>query len=208
MAHEIPPQFRAVLNPRESPAHRAERVKALHAELSTPQGLRHAAFWLPSSWPHLLQLLSDAHPEVRMAAAHLLGHFGAVLAGRREPSLEGRLSPSALIDWALAMLSPSSLLPAAQRMTADAKESALMALHACIAAMPPADVAPFAQPLLRLTTALLEATTTPPRVLGPLLRLLLAVLPVVPLAVLGQGFGDLADLLCGWALEPLVASDD
>ncbi|GIL75399.1 hypothetical protein Vretifemale_5200, partial [Volvox reticuliferus] len=103
---------------------------------------------------------------------------------------------------------PTSTLPAAQRMTADAKESALATLHLCVAAMSPPEVGPFAQPLLRLTMALLEATTTPPCLLGPLLRLLLAVLPAVPLAALGQGFGDLVDLLCGWALEPLVATED
>jgi hypothetical protein len=88
------------------------------------------------------------------------------------------------------------------------QEASLTALYICVAAMPPPDVAPFAEPLLRLTTALLEATTTPPRLLGPVLRLLLAALPAVSLATLGQGFGDLADLLCGWALEPLVAPED
>ncbi|GLC49196.1 hypothetical protein PLESTB_000192700 [Pleodorina starrii] len=208
MAHEIPPQYRAVLNTRELPAHRAERLWALHAELSAPQGLFLASAWLPPAWPHLLQLLAEPHPEVRAAAVQLLGSLGAALAARRDPRLAGRMPPSALLDWGLALLSPASTLPAAQRMTTDAKEAALSALHVCVTAMPPPDVAPFAQPLLRLTTALLEATTTPPRLLGPLLRLLLAALPAVPLAALGQGFGDLADLLCGWALEPLVASQD
>ncbi|GLI61976.1 hypothetical protein VaNZ11_004542, partial [Volvox africanus] len=208
MAHEIPPQFRAALNSREPANLRAERLWALLGELTTPQGLLHAVLWLPPAWPHLLQLLSDPHPEVRAAAVQLLGHLGAVLAGRREPSLVGRMPSSALLDWGLTLLSPTSTLPAAQRMTADAKESALAALHLCAAAMSPPEVAPFAQPLLRLTMALLEATTTPPRLLGPLLRLLLTVLPAVPLAALGQGFGDLVDLLCGWALEPLVATED
>lgn len=88
------------------------------------------------------------------------------------------------------------------------QEAALTALYVCVAAMPPSDVAPFAQPLLHLTMGLLEATTTPPRLLGPLLRLLLAAMPAIPLAALGQSFGDLVDLLCGWALEPLVAHND
>lgn len=43
--------------------------------------LAHAAPWLPAAWPHLLQLLNDAHPDVRAAAAPLVGHLGAVLAG-------------------------------------------------------------------------------------------------------------------------------
>ncbi|KXZ49312.1 hypothetical protein GPECTOR_22g906 [Gonium pectorale] len=208
MAHEVPVHFRTVLNPRELPAHRVERLWALHAELSTAPGLAQAAAWLPPAWPHLLQLLADPHPDVRAASVPLLGALGAVLATGQEPRLVGRLPPSALVDWGLALLSPTSTLPAAQRMTADNKEAALAALAACVACLPPAVLQPFAQPLLRLTSSLLESTSTPPRLLGPLLRLLLGVLPAMPLAALGQGFGDLVDLLCGWALEPLVAPED
>ncbi|GFR47476.1 hypothetical protein Agub_g9205, partial [Astrephomene gubernaculifera] len=124
MAHEIPLHFRAALNPRELPAVRVQRLWALHAELSTAVGLAQAAAWLPPAWPHLLQLLADPAPEVRAAAVPLLGHLGAMLAGGREPRLAGRLPPSALLDWTLALLSPAGAAantPAAQRLTPEIK---------------------------------------------------------------------------------------
>eukprot|EP00198_Chlamydomonas_reinhardtii_P004149 XP_001693485.1 phosphatidylinositol 3-kinase-related protein kinase [Chlamydomonas reinhardtii] len=298
MASEIPPHFRAALNPRELPAHRVERLWALHAELTTGPGLAHAAPWLPAAWPHLLQLLNDAHPDVRAAAAplvltpvlgpanprlvyagvhpamplphlqpgahvthmpHLLTHMAAApmqrasapppppphhprqahahahayhhaagSAGASFPApaasaaafaasspasgtfnpLSGRLPPTALLDWALAVLPPDSKVAAAQHMRPEAKASALGALGACVAAMPPPALAPYGGQLLRLCCGLLEAASTPPALLGPLLRLLLAALPGVPLSALGHALSDLADLLCGWALEPAMAAAD
>ncbi|KAG2500586.1 hypothetical protein HYH03_001354 [Edaphochlamys debaryana] len=208
MAQQIPPHFRPALNPRELPAHRVERLWALHADLTTAPGLAAAAAWLPPAWPHLLQLLSDPHHDVRSAAAPLLGHLGAALACGREPRLAGRLPPGALLDWGLAVLSPGSALPAAQRMTPEAREAALCALHACASALPSPRLEPYAQSLLRLVCGLLEAPATPPRLLGPLMRTLMAALPAAPLAALGQAFGDLADLLCGWALGGGVAEQD
>ncbi|KAG2436602.1 hypothetical protein HYH02_011539 [Chlamydomonas schloesseri] len=350
MASEIPPHFRAALNPRELPAHRVERLWALHAELTSAPGLANAAAWLPAAWPHLLQLLNDAHPDVRAAAAPLVGHLGAVLAGgggvsglapsthgahgihttapthhatattvlvpvvqvltpvalapapgpglaygaarpgvppphlthmahpthiahqthiavpiplaagggpgpgplppfppharprhahpapghshghpqqhHHHPApapaasapgapgavplnpLSGRMPPTALLDWALAVLPADSKVAAAQHLRPEAKASALGALCACVAAMPAPALAPYGGQLLRLCCGLLEAASTPPALLGPLLRLLLAALPGVPLAALGHALSDLADLLCGWALEPAMASAD
>ncbi len=74
--------------------------------------------------------------------------------------------------------------------------------------MPAPSLAPYGSQLLRLCCSLLEAASTPPSLLGPLLRLLLATLPGVPLAALGHSLSDLADLLCGWALEPAMAPAD
>ncbi|KAG2495403.1 hypothetical protein HYH03_006352 [Edaphochlamys debaryana] len=179
-----------------------------------PQGkgatvvLAAAAAWLPPAWPHLLQLLSDPHHDVRSAAAALLGHLGAALACGREPRLAGRLPPGALLDWGLAVLGHGSALPAAQRMTPEAREAALCALHACASALPSPRLEPYAQSLLRLVCGLLEAPATPLRLLGPLMRQLMAALPAAPLAALGQAFGDLVDLLCGWALGGGVAEQD
>lgn len=88
------------------------------------------------------------------------------------------------------------------------QEAALAALHGCASRLPSAALQPHAQSLHRLTVELLEQPATPPALLGPLLRLLLAALPAVPLSVVGQGFGDVADLLCGWALEQRVEPAD
>ena len=104
----------------------------LHA---TPNRLSQAAGWLPAAWPHLLQLLLDPHNDVRTAAAGLLGHVGCTLACAREPRLAARLPPSALLDWCTTMLSPHSSVPAAQRMSADAKVGRCRAkAHACMCA--------------------------------------------------------------------------
>lgn len=87
------------------------------------RSLAQASAWLPGAWPHLLQLLSDPHGAVRTAAAALLAFAGCVLAAGWEPRLSGRMPPAALLDWALAVLSPASALPAAQRMSAETKAS-------------------------------------------------------------------------------------
>jgi hypothetical protein len=83
----------------------------------------------------------------------------------------------------------------------------MTALTLCVAALPASLLAPYGPPLLAVSARLLEAPSTPPSSLAPLCALLEAALPALPLPALGQSFGDLADLLCGWALEPALPED-